>query len=120
MWSNYLKVYSFRDCFDEDTVQSNIAAIQNLLNLEQHSKSYGAFITLDILSTQIATSIEAYQNEDGETWNIVFFNKGNEICNISLWNYKEIQLCFEIEEEIETGEFLIHYCTVKGFKEYQM
>lgn len=120
MWSNYTKVYVFRDCFDVDKVSDNVADINRLLAKEQNDKSYGAFITSDVLSAQIATSIQAYQSEDDGTWNIDFMNDSKAICSTSTWNYKEIQLWFEIEENLETGKIQIHYCTIKGYKEYQI
>lgn len=120
MWSNYAKVYVFRDCFDKDKVEDNITDIQRLLKIEQHDESFGAFITSDVLSAQVAKSIEAYQSFDDGVWHIVFSNDGKEICTASTWDYKEIQLWFEIEENLNTGKIQIHYCTVKGFKEYQL
>jgi hypothetical protein len=119
MWSSYIKTYIFRDCFDEEKVKGDVAAIQKLLCLDQSDKSCGVLITTDILSVStIAHSFETYKREDDGTWELNFYNEGKEICGVSLCNYKEVHLQFEIEEEIETSAINIHYCTVKAFKEY--
>ncbi len=121
MWSDYTKTFVFRDCFDSCMVDGNVKAINKLLSLEQKSKEYGAFITTDILSVDtIAKHCEAYKNEDEGSWRIDFMNSNKEIASISIPCNGEIHLCFEIEEEIETGEFIIHYCAVKAFEKYQL
>lgn len=120
MWSNYTKTFVFRDCFDESMVNGNVEAINQLLNLEQHTKTFGAFITTDVLAvSNIAGGLEAYNSEDDGSWELSFTKENKEIASISIPYGGEVQLRFEIEEEVETGEFIIHYCTIKGFKEYQ-
>ena len=122
MWSNYTKVFVFRDCLDENVSECNVTAIDKLLSTEQIDKSCGALITTDFLTVStIIGGIEVYNSEDDGIRSLLFFSdNGKEIACISLEYFKEVHLCFEIEEEVETGEFKIHYCTVKGFKEYQV
>jgi hypothetical protein len=119
MWSSYNKIFCFRDCFDESTVEGDVEAINKLLDTTQANGEIGVFITSEVLSTSIANHLSVYQSEDDGTWNLEFYNKSNQIASVSTWNCKEIQLDFEIEERVETGEVNIHYCTVKCFKNYQ-
>jgi hypothetical protein len=121
MWSSYSKNFCFRDCFGEDKVPGDVAAINKLINTKQFNGDKGCFITTGILSVgEIADRLEAHKSEDDGTWQLNFYSGDKSVAEISIWNYKEIQLCFEIEENIQTGEFTIHYCTVKAFKEYQI
>lgn len=123
MWSNYTKTFVFRDCFDEINVKDNVKAINKLLSIKQHGGGVGAFICTDLISTNVATSIEAYTSDDTGEWNLNFYNVDYDlppIATLTIDNYKEIQLQFEIEENLDNGNLIIHYCTIKGFKEYQM
>lgn len=121
MWSNYTKTFVFRDCFDEMNVEGNVAAINKMLKIKQLKDEIGAFICTDLISTNIATKFEALSNPDDGSWELYFYDKNDcSIANVSLFNYKEVQLQFEIEENLENGDISIHYCTIKGFKEYQM
>lgn len=121
MWCTYTKTFVFRDCLAEEIVDGNVDAINKLLSLKQEDGSCGTFITTDVLSVSvIADSFGAYKSVDDESWTL-YFEKGDvEIATISLWHYKEVHLCFEIDEDVRTGEFKIHYCNIKAFKEYQM
>lgn len=119
MWSVYTKTFVFRDCLNENLVKSNVAAIQKLLNLKQVDGNSGVFITTDILSVDIANDFKVYESEDDGVWNLIFYKDDKEICSAFTCDYKEIHLCFEIEEEVNTGDINIHYCKVKGFKDYQ-
>ncbi len=121
MWSNYTKTFVFRDCFDEINVEGNVVAINKLLETKQLNDEVGAFICTDLLSTNIATEIEAYQQEDTGEWVLEFYNAiKNSVATVVISDYKEVQLQFEIEENLTNGAIKVHYCTVKGFKEYQM
>lgn len=121
MCSNYTKTFIFRDCFDAKKVIGDIEAINRLLNKKQIDGNVGCFVVTDVLYVgTVVNKIEAYESEDDGTWNLCFFNKNNEVTSVSIWDYKEVQLRFEIEEVVETGEITIHYCKVKAFKEYQM
>lgn len=119
MWSNYTKTFVFRDCFDKTMTKGNVEAVNKLLTDIQKNKNFGALITSSVLSADVANTLEATENEDDGTWDLNFYKDDTPVASISMFYLKEVQLCFEIEEEIETGEFIIHYCTTKGFKEYQ-
>lgn len=83
----------------------------------------GAFICTDLINTTAATSLEAYTLEDTGEWVLNFYNTDYElppIATVTIDRFKEIQLQFEIEENLDNGNIVIHYCTIKGFKEYQM
>jgi len=111
----------FRDCFDDCIVDGNVDAINKLLSLKQEDRSCGAFITTDVLSVSlISDSFGAYKSEDDGTWNLSFYKDDVQIATVSLWHYKEVHLCFEIEEDVRTDEFKIHYCNIKAFKDYQL
>lgn len=115
MWSSYTKTFVFRDCFDECKVDGDIEAINKLIRNKECT------ITTDVLSVgTMANGFGAYKSEDDGSWNLKFYKNNEEIVNVSIWDYKEVHLCFEIEEKVETGEITIHYCLVKAFKEYQM
>lgn len=123
MWSNYIKTFVFRDCFDEINVKENMVAINKLLSTKQHNGDVGAFICTDLISTNKTTSLEAYTLEDTGEWVLNFYNTDYElppIATVTIDRFKEIQLQFEIEENLDNGNIVIHYCTIKGFKEYQM
>lgn len=123
MWSNYIKTFIFRDCFDEIKVENDVKAINKLLSTKQNNNEIGAFICTDLMNTTNATSLEAYQSEDTGEWILNFYNTDYElppIATVTIDRFKEIQLQFEIEENLENGNIVIHYCTIKGFKEYQM
>lgn len=123
MWSNYIKTFIFRDCFDEIKVENDVKAINKLLSTKQHDGTIGAFICTDLISTNIATSFEAHQLDDTGEWVLNFNNTDYfipPIATVTIDRFKEIQLQFEIEENLENGNIVIHYCTIKGFKEYQM
>lgn len=119
MWCTYTKTFVFRDCLDEAIVDGNVDAINKLLSMKQEDGTYGTFVTTDALSlSAIVDSFRAYKSVDDESWNL-YFEKGDvEIATVS--HYKEVHLCFEIDEDVRTGEFKIHYCNIKVFKEYQM
>ncbi len=120
MWSDYTKTFVFRDCFDEINVEGNVASINKLLNTKQIKDEIGAFICTDLLSTSIATKFEASSDPEDGSWELSFYDKNDfSIANVSLFNYKEVQLQFEIEENLDNGDMSIHHCTIKGFKEYQ-
>ena len=123
MWSNYTKTFVFRDCFDEINVEDNVKAINKLLSVKQHKGGVGAFICTDLIGTDIATSIEAYRHDDTGEWNLNFYDADYDlppIATLTIDKFREIQLRFEIEENLDNGNLIIHYCTIKGFKEYQM
>lgn len=121
MWSRYTKTFVFRDCFNIEQTNGDIAAIKKLLTLEQSNDNTGVFITTSLMSTSTADNISIYKSDEDGTVTLIFYKDTVEIATVSIdRDFKEIQLQFEIEEEIETGEILIHYCTIKGFKEYQI
>lgn len=120
MWSNYTKTFVFRDCFDEINVKGNVKAINKLLSIKQHGGGVGAFICTDLISTTSATSFEAYTLEDTGEWVLQFYYNSLPMATVTIDNFKEVQLQFEIEENLDNGDIVIHYCTIKGFKEYQM
>lgn len=123
MWSNYTKTFVFRDCFDEINVEGNVVAINKLFKTKQLNDEVGVFICTDLINTASATSLEAYTLEDTGEWVLQFYYDGTPIATIAtvtIDNFKEMQLQFEIEENLDNGDILIHHCTVKGFKEYQM
>ncbi|AJE10780.1 hypothetical protein [Clostridium botulinum] len=121
MWCDYTKTFVFRDCFDEEKIAGNVSAINELLNKKQINGDTGCFVVTDVLHVgTLIDRVEAYKNEDDGSWNLCFLNKNKEIANVAIWDYKEVHLCFEIEEKIDTRELSIHYCAVKAFKEYQI
>lgn len=120
MWSHYSKSFCFRDCLDEGIVAANVAAIQKLLSSEQTNKNRGTLVVMGALSVSaIVDGFQAYRGEDDGTWSLQFYEGNKEVASVSLWNNKEIHLCFDIEKEVETGKFIIHHCGIKPFKEYQ-
>ncbi len=123
MWSNYTKTFAFRDCFDEINVEGNVAAINKLLKTKQFNDEVGVALCTDLISTDTVTNFEAYKLEDTGEWNLNFYNGEYgcpPIATLIIDDCKEIQLQFEIEENLDTRDISIHHCTVKGFKEYQM
>lgn len=123
MWSNYTKTFVFRDCFDEINVEGNVAAINKLLKTKQLNGDIGVFICTDLISTNSATSFGTYKLEDTGEWNLNFYNGEYDfspVATLVIDDCKEIQLQFEIEENLDNGDMSIHYCKIKGFKEYQM
>ncbi len=123
MWSTYTKTFVFRDCLAEEIVMNNVKVINKMLGIKQHKGERGAFICTDLMGTSTATSIEACRLEDTGEWTINFYGDDFEqppVATVTtIEDFKEIQLQFEIEENIDDGDFIIHYCTIKGFKEYQ-
>jgi hypothetical protein len=121
MWSSYVKTFAFRDCFDEIANKGNVEAINRLINTEQIDNVKGCIIVTDILSVNtVVNHFEASKNLDDGSWDLCFYRNDKPIATVSLFDLKEVQLCFEIEEEIETGKIKIHYCQVKSFGEYQI
>lgn len=120
MWSNYTKTFVFRDCFDEIIVDGNVKAINKLLNTKQVNDEVGVFICTELMSATSATGFEADTLEDTGEWVLNFYDNGSPMATVTIDKFKEIQLQFEIEENLENGNIVIHYCTIKGFKEYQV
>ncbi len=113
MWTNYKKTFSFRDCFEVDQVHDNVAHINNIIK-------DGVTVFHNALSIyKLIDKIEVYKEPDSETLNISFMESNDEIACVSLWDLKEVQLCFEIEENLESGKLLIHHCEIIAFTEYQ-
>lgn len=119
MWTHYEKTFRFRDCFGEDVAEGDILAINKLLKLEQHDGGKGVLITTDVISTTISNELVAFKNENEGIWNLCFMQDNRRIADTSLWDYEEIHLIFDIEENLETGKLIIHSCNIKAFKEYQ-
>jgi len=120
MWSSYTKTFAFRDCFDEINVKGNVAAINKLLKTKQLDDEVGVFICTNLINTASATSLEAYTLEDTGEWVLQFYFDGSTVAAVTVDNFKEVQLQFEIEENLDNGDMSIHHCTIKAFKEYQM
>lgn len=113
MYGRYQKVFIFRDCFDIDFLQGDIMLINDLI-------SKGCTVCDGLLSVSLMVNqISVYKSEEDETLNICFNTDDVEVAHISLWDLKEVQLCFEIEEEVEKKEIILHYCEIKGFNDYQ-
>ena len=121
MWCTYTKTFVFRDCFDDCIVDGNVDAIRKLMNMRQVNGNNGVFITTDILSvSETANDFGAYQDGEDGSWNLKFYKDDKEIAIVPIWSHKEVHLCFEIEEDVRTDEFKIHYCNIKAFKDYQL
>ena len=114
MWSNYKKVYVFRDCFEAEQIEGEIKQINDMLEKQVCLLGAGA-----LLVSIPVKEIRAYKSEDTGELELSFTNGKEEIIFISTFDYKEIQLCFEFEENLETGAILLHGCGLKTFKEYQ-
>ncbi len=113
-WSNYTKVYTFRDCFDIFQVEGEVKQINNLIK-------NGCLLTTDALSVStLVDHLNACKNPDTGEMVLCFYKGKTEIATIDTYDFKEVQLQFEIEENIETKEFKLHYCYIKPFKEYQI
>lgn len=119
MWVTYKKTFSFRDCFNTEQVEGSIKAINDLLTMKQANGVIGVGISTELIYADIATSFYAFQNEETGEWILEFSNKRNEIASVFMEQYKEINLEFTIEENLEDGKLYIHSCLIKGFKEYQ-
>ncbi|WP_040191805.1 hypothetical protein [Clostridium culturomicium] len=119
MWSTYTKTYIFRNCFDEDQVQGEIKAINELLEIEQYNGDIGVVIGTDLMFANAATNFNAFQDEETGEWILKFTHGPVEVATVLLDKYKEVHLEFTIEENLEDGKVCIHCCLIKGFKEYQ-
>ncbi len=120
MWSNYTKTFVFRDCFDEINVEGNVVAINKLLKTKQVNDVVGVFLCTDLLNSNMVTEFETHKSEDTEEWILEFYNNNRCVATVLISDYKEVQLQFGTEENLTNGDIVIHYCTIKGFKEYQM
>ena len=119
MWSNYAKTFTFRDCTDEEFIKDNVEAINKMFSKPQRNGDIGAFICTDLICTSIATQMECYKDEEDGSLNLSFLYGGKQFAIVTLDTYKEVQLQFEIEENLEDEDIIIDYCNIKGFKEYQ-
>lgn len=119
MWINYNKTYVFRNCFEEDQVQGEIKAINELLEMEQSNGDIGVVIGTDLMFASVATSFNAFQHEEIGEWILDFMNGCDEVATVVMDKYKEIHLEFIIEENLEEDKLCIHCCLIKGFNEYQ-
>ncbi len=119
MWIGYNKTYVFRNCFEEDQVQGEIKAINELLETEQANGDIGVVIGTDLMFANAATNFNAFQDEETGEWILKFTHGPVEVATVLIDKYKEVHLEFTIEENLEDGKLCIHCCLIKGFKEYQ-
>lgn len=113
-WSSYTKVYTFRDCFDIFQVEGEFNQINDLIK-------NGCLLITDALSiSTLVDYVNICKSSDTNETTLCFYKGKNEIARVSTYYFKEVQLHFEIEENIKTRELKLHYCYIKPFKEYQM
>ena len=116
----YNKVFAFRDCSAESIREANAKGINKLLNNPQNDGFKGIAITDGVLEVGVITSVEISNITDEGEYDIYLSRNNEEIACVDLVRNKEVQFHFEIEESIESDDFILHGCKLKVFSDYQM